>query len=133
MKIVQEFKEFAIKGNAIDLAIGIVIGAAFTQVVNSLVTDVISPPLGLITGHVNFAGLKIHLFNGTYLTYGMFLNTVINFILVALVIFILVKQLNRFRRKPQTVPSEKLCEFCKTSIPVGALRCPHCTSQLSAE
>jgi large conductance mechanosensitive channel len=130
MKIYQEFKEFAVKGNALELAIGIVIGAAFTQVVNSLVNDVISPPLGILLGYVNFAGLRIHLFNGTYLTYGAFLNNVINFLIVSFVIFLVVKQLNRFRRKPQAAPSEKLCPFCQMSIAIAARRCPHCTSQL---
>ena len=124
----QEFREFALKGNAIDLAVGIVIGAAFNQVINSLVTDVISPPLGVIIGRVNFINLKLHLYNQTYLTYGVFLNTLINFVIVAFAIFILVKQINRFRK--QAPASEKNCPYCHTDIPIQATRCPACTSQL---
>ncbi|HEX5429596.1 MAG TPA: large conductance mechanosensitive channel protein MscL [Patescibacteria group bacterium] len=126
----KEFKEFAVKGNAIDLAVGIVIGAAFTQVVNSLVSDVISPPLGAITGRVNFANLKIHLYGGTFLTYGAFLNTIINFVIVSFAIFLIVRQINRFRRKPNALPTEKTCPFCQTLIPIAAVKCPNCTSNL---
>ena len=130
MKIYEEFKEFAIKGNAIELAVGIVIGAAFTQVVNSLVKDIISPPLGFLTGNVDFSSLSIHLFNHTVLAYGAFLNTIINFIVVSFAIFLIVRQINKFRRKSETAVNEKECPFCKSHIPIAATRCSQCTSQL---
>lgn len=124
----KEFKEFAIRGSALELAIGIVIGAAFNQVINSFVNDVLTPPLGLLTGHINFANLKIHLYNHTYLTYGVFLNNLINFLIVAFAVFLVVKQINRFRK---TAPVEKDCPYCRSKIPIGAIRCPHCTSELN--
>jgi large conductance mechanosensitive channel len=124
----KEFKEFAVRGNAIDLAVGIVIGAAFNQIVNSLVNDIISPILSVITGKVNFSNLSISIF-GNALRYGAFINTVINFVIVSFAVFLLVKQINRFRRK--TDPTEKKCSFCQTEIPVMATRCPNCTSQLN--
>jgi large conductance mechanosensitive channel len=96
MKIHQEFKEFAVKGNAIDLAVGVIIGAAFGKIVDSLVNDIIMPPLGLLLGNINFANLMVHLPNGAAIRYGSFINVSINFCIIALVIFILVKQVNQF-------------------------------------
>ncbi len=130
MSIYSEFKEFALKGNAIDLAVGIVIGAAFNQVVNSLVGDILNPILSIFTGRVNFSGLKFSFFSHT-MQYGLFLNTLINFVIVSFAVFLLVKQINRFRRRPQAMPTEKECPFCKTNIPINAVKCPHCTSQLN--
>lgn len=128
--MLKEFKEFTLKGNAVDLAVGIVVGAAFTKIVNSLVTDIISPPLGIITGHVNFENLKLHLYNNTSLNYGSFLNSLINFVIVAFAIFLIVKQMNRFRKKAPVAVNEKHCQFCQRPIPILATRCPECTSQL---
>jgi large conductance mechanosensitive channel len=127
----KEFKEFAIKGNAIDLAIGVIVGAAFSAVVNSLVNDIILPPFGLILGNLDFSSLKWTFPSGAVLAYGSFINACINFLIVAFAIFLVVKQINRFRRKPQAAPSEKLCPFCKTSINIAATRCPHCTSAIT--
>ena len=124
----KEFKEFAIKGNALDLAVGVIIGAAFSQIVNSLVNDILNPFLSILTGKVDFSKLAVTLL-GTSIRYGAFINALINFILVALVVFLAIKQINRFRKKPE--PNTKDCEFCKSSIPLKALRCPNCTSQLS--
>lgn len=126
----KEFKEFAVKGNAIELAVGIVIGAAFNQVINSLVNDVVTPILSIFTGSVDFSGLKFTVFDQT-LKYGSFLNTLINFLIVSFAVFILIKQVNRFRRSPQEVPNTKECPFCLSPIPLKASRCPSCTSQLS--
>jgi large conductance mechanosensitive channel len=128
----KEFKEFAVKGNAIDLAVGVIVGAAFGKIVDSLVNDIIMPPFGLILGNLNFSRLMVHLRSGADLRYGAFINAVINFLIIAFVIFLLVKQMNRFRRKPEVAaPSEKICPFCQTAIPIKATRCPHCTSQVT--
>ncbi|MBX4204750.1 MAG: large conductance mechanosensitive channel protein MscL [Candidatus Doudnabacteria bacterium] len=127
----KEFKEFAIKGNAIDLAIGVIIGAAFGAVVNSLVHDIILPPFGLILGNIDFSNLKWTFPSGAVLAYGAFINSIINFLIIAFAIFLVVKQMNRFRRKPEADISEKECAFCHTLIPIKASRCPHCTSQLN--
>jgi large conductance mechanosensitive channel len=130
MKIHQEFKEFAVKGNAIDLAVGVIIGAAFGKIVDSLVNDIIMPPLGLLLGNINFANLMVHLPNGAAIRYGSFINVSINFCIIALVIFILVKQVNHFRSKPETAPTQKKCPFCDSSVSLNAKRCPYCTSQI---
>lgn|SRR3989338_4085592 len=128
--MIKEFKEFAIKGNAVELAVGIVVGAAFTSIVNSLVNDLITPILSMLTGHVNLSNLTLGLPGKSVLKYGSFLNSVINFVIVSFAVFLLVKQINRFRRNPNAVPSEKECKFCFTKIPIKATRCPHCTTQL---
>jgi len=125
----REFKEFAIKGNAVDLAVGVVIGAAFGQVVNSLVSDILNPILSLLTGHVNFANLKFSIF-GNPVLYGSFLNTLINFIIVSLAIFLIIEQMSRFRKKPDEAANTKDCPFCLSAINLKATRCPHCTSEL---
>ena len=141
----KEFKEFAVKGNALDLAIGVIIGAAFGKIVTSLVDDIIMPPLGFIIGKIDFSSLFITLGPGGYaslaaakaagapvIAYGNFINTVLNFLIVAFAIFLVVKQINRFKRGEEEKPEGKLCPFCKQSIAVDATRCPHCTSQLES-
>ena len=140
----KEFKEFAVKGNVLDLAVGIIIGAAFGGIVNSLVNDVIMPPIGLLLGRVDFSNLFLTLsgqhFNtlaeaksggAVTLNFGLFVNTLINFLIVAFAVFLVVKQFNRLRRTPVPVaPTTKECSFCKMAIPIEAIRCPHCTSEL---
>jgi large conductance mechanosensitive channel len=143
----KEFRDFAMRGNVIDLAIGVIIGAAFGKIVTSLVSDVLMPPLGLLLGKVDFSSLFINL-SGTHynsladakaagaatLNYGVFINNIIDFLLVAFAVFLLVKQVNRFMPKPaEPAPADaKECDYCKSSIPKAATRCPHCTSQLAA-
>lgn len=140
----KEFKAFAMRGNAIDLAVGIIIGSAFTKIVNSLVNFIIMPPIGKLLGGIDFSNLFINLSsthvntlqeasaaNIPVIAYGAFLNTVIDFLIIALVIFILIKQINRFA--PKTDEKEKIvrkCPFCKEVIADDATRCPHCTSEL---
>lgn len=141
----KEFKEFAMKGNVFDMAVGIIIGAAFGKIVTSFVSDVLMPPLGLLFGKMDFAGLFINLSgkhfatiaeakaaNAATLNYGIFINTVIDFLLVAFAVFLLVKQVNRLKRQPAAAPSTKDCPYCASAIPIPASRCPHCTSQLVA-
>ncbi|MCU0522490.1 MAG: large conductance mechanosensitive channel protein MscL [Anaerolineae bacterium] len=140
----SEFKKFIMRGNVLDLAIGVIIGGAFGAIVQSLVKDVIMPPIGLLLGKVDFAGLFINLSGTKYATlaaaqeagaatinYGLFINTVINFLIVGFVVFLVVKQINRMK-KPEAVaePTTKPCPFCFTDIPKAATRCPNCTSQL---
>ena len=141
--MLKEFKEFAMRGNVLDMAVGIVIGAAFGGIVTSLVNDVLMPPIGLLLGRVDFSNLFINL-KGHYasvaaakaagaptLNVGIFLNTVINFVIVAFAIFLLVRQVNRLLPKPAPAPPVvKECKFCFSSIPQQATRCPHCTSDL---
>ena len=142
--MLEEFREFAIRGNAVDLAVGVIIGAAFGAIVNSLVSDVIMPPIGRLLGGVDFSNLFVVLGHGSYpslkaakeagaatINYGVFLNTVINFLIVAFAVFLLVKGMNRLKREgPAPAPSTKDCPFCATPISVKATRCPHCTSIL---
>lgn len=149
--MLKEFKEFAVKGNVIDMAVGIIIGAAFTGVVQSLVKDVLMPPLGLLMGGVDFSEFFFVLKEGTpsspyptlkaaqeagavTLNYGVFFNTVISFLIVAFAVFILIRYVNKLKRpaeKPEPVtPTIKKCNYCFSDIPVEATRCPHCTSEL---
>jgi large conductance mechanosensitive channel len=141
--MLKDFKEFALKGNVLDLAVAVIIGAAFGKVVSSLVEDVIMPPLGLVLGHVDFRELFIDLSRGGYPTlaaataagapvirYGLFLNAVVTFLIVVFAVFLLVQQVKRWILKPGAGPKE--CPFCASMIPVKAKRCPHCTSQLAA-
>ena len=145
--MLKEFKEFAMRGNVIDLAVGVIIGAAFGGVVTSLVNDVIMPPVGKLMGGVDFKDFFVALDGGTYKTldevkkaavpaiaYGNFINTVINFLIVAFAVFLVVKQVNRFKAPAPAAatPSTKDCKFCGMSIPVKATRCPHCTSELKS-
>jgi large conductance mechanosensitive channel len=145
-KFMQEFKDFALRGNVIDLAIGIVIGAAFGKIITSLVNDIIMPPIGMLMGGVNFADLFYALDGGTYeslaaaqalgapvIAYGAFIMTIIDFIIIAFVIFLVVRWFNSLKKQPAPAPVEpttKECPFCHTEIPIKATRCPHCTSQL---
>jgi large conductance mechanosensitive channel len=140
----KEFKEFAMRGNVIDLAVGVIIGAAFGKIVTSLVDDIIMPPIGLLLRGVDFPNLFITLKGEHYATlveakqhavptlnYGLFLNTIINFLIVAFCVFLLVQQVNRWTRKPEAVVATKECPQCAMSIPINARKCPHCTSQLA--
>jgi large conductance mechanosensitive channel len=129
----KEFKEFALRGNVMDMAVGIIIGAAFTAIITSLVNDILSPLLGLIV-KVNFADLKATV-AGTTFAYGNFIMAVINFILVALVLFLLIRAMNRLassrtKDEPAAAPTTKICPYCKSEIAIDATRCPHCTSEL---
>jgi len=144
--MLKEFKEFAMRGNVLDMAIGIVIGAAFGKIVTSFVSDILMPPIGLLLGGVDFSNIFIVLGSGEYdsleaakeagvatWNIGLFINTVIDFLIIAFAIFLVVKAVNNLKRKeavPPPAPSEKSCPFCTTSIPIKASRCPHCTSQL---
>lgn len=142
----REFKEFISRGNVIDLATAVVIGAAFGKIVDSLVKDIIMPPIGLVLNRVDFSNLYFNLGPGDYATlaeaqaagaptinYGNFINQVISFLIVAFAIFLIIKQVNRFRRASEpAAPTEKVCPRCVMKIPLGATRCPHCTSDLAA-
>jgi large conductance mechanosensitive channel len=139
MGMLKEFKEFAMRGNVVDMAVGIIIGAAFGKIVSSLVNDVIMPPIGLLLGNVDFSQLAITLKEKTAVAeavtikYGIFINTVLDFVIVAFAIFIVIKQINRFKRKeeaPAAEPTTKECPRCFTLIPIKAMRCPNCTSEL---
>lgn len=136
-KFINEFKEFAVKGNAVDMAVGVIIGGAFTAIVTSLVNDILMPVLSLITGGLDFTSLCIVLGEGenaATLNYGAFIAAIINFLLIAFVIFLLVKMINNFsRKKKEEEPAPvttKTCPFCKEEISMDATRCPHCTSEL---
>ena len=141
----KEFKEFAARGNVIDLAVGVIIGAAFGKIVSSLVSDIVMPPIGLLIGRVDFKNLFVSLTGGSFPTladaqkagvptinYGIFLNTVLEFLIVAFVVFLIVRQINRLTPPPVTAPADppKTCPFCASQIPVAAKRCPFCTSNL---
>jgi len=149
----KDFKEFAMRGNVVDMAIGIVIGAAFGTIVKSFVDDVLMPPIGLLLGNVDFSNLFITLKEGAKaagpyasltaakaagavtLNMGLFINTIISFIIIAFAVFLVIKGINRMKREKEAPPAEpttKECPFCFTAIPIQASRCPNCTSQLSA-
>jgi large conductance mechanosensitive channel len=143
--MLQEFKKFALQGNVLDMAIGIIIGAAFGKIVSSLVSDVLMPPIGLIVGNLDFSGLFINLSGQPYATlaqakaanaptlnYGLFLNNTIDFLIVALVVFLMVKQINRFKAKPAPAPAPttRECPRCLSAVPLKASRCAFCTSDL---
>jgi large conductance mechanosensitive channel len=145
--MLRDFREFAMRGNVVDLAVGIIIGAAFGKIVTSLVYDIITPPIGLLLGQVDFSSLFINLLRQPYaslaeakaagaptINYGVFLNTVIDFVIVAFAIFLVVRFINRLRRQPDAAatPTTKECPFCVSVIPLRATRCPHCTSALQA-
>jgi large conductance mechanosensitive channel len=144
--VFKEFKEFAMRGNVMDLAVGVIIGAAFGKIVSSLVEDVLMPPIGRLLGHVDFSGLFISLDHKSYDTlaaakaaaaptvnYGLFINTIINFLIVALVVFLVVQQMNRLTKQPAppAAPTTKDCPQCAMAIPIAAKRCGHCTTQLA--
>jgi len=141
--MLAEFKKFVMRGSVIDLAVGVIIGAAFGKIVSSLVNDVIMPPIGLLLGKVNFANLYINLSGKAYeslaaakeagaatINYGAFFNTIIEFLIVAFVLFLIIKQVNRMQAQKEAAPTTKECPFCGTAIPIQAKRCPNCTSQL---
>ena len=142
--MLKEFKAFAMRGNVMDLTVGVVVGAAFGKIVGSLVDDVLMPVLGLLIGRIDFSNLFVTLGSGTFATiaeakragvatlnYGLFINTIIQFLIVAFAIFVVVKQMNRLQRPaPAAPPATKDCPFCATAIPVAAKKCPHCTSAL---
>lgn len=144
--MLKEFRDFAVKGNMLDLAMGVILGAAFGAIVSSLVRDVLMPPLGKLAGGVDFTDLFLVLGAGAYpslkaardagaatINYGVFINTVINFALVAAALFFVVKAVNAARQRPAPpAPSEKECPECVTKIPLRARRCPHCTSAVAA-
>jgi len=141
MGMMKEFKEFAMRGNVVDMAVGIIIGGAFGKIVTSFVNDVIMPPIGMVLGNVDFSSLAITLKDKTgdveavTLKYGAFINTVLDFVIVAFAIFIVIKQMNRFKKKEEAAPPEpttKACPKCFSDIPIKATRCPHCTSDLQA-
>jgi len=141
----KEFKEFAMRGNVIDLAVGVIIGAAFGKIVSSFVQDIIMPPIGMLLTKVDFSTLFIALDRRHYdnldaakaahaatINYGLFINSIIDFLIVAFCVFLLVQQVNRWTKKPEPVaaPTTKDCPQCAMSIPINAKRCPHCTSQI---
>lgn len=148
--MLKEFKEFAMRGSVMDMAVGIIIGAAFGGIVNSFVSDIIMPPIGVLLGKVDFSNLYIILKEGAVsgpfaslaeakkagavaISYGVFINTVINFLIVAFVIFLFIRNINRVKREkeaPPAVPTTKECAYCFSAIPIKATRCPHCTSEL---
>ena len=143
--MLKEFKEFIARGNVIDLAVAVIIGAAFGKIITSLVNDVIMPPIGMLTGGVDFKNLFISL-RGSYATleeakkanaptinYGQFIQNIIEFLIIAFVIFLIVKAINRMNRRPEELPpTMKACPFCYSNIPVQARRCPQCTSEIQA-
>ena len=135
-KFMEEFKAFAMRGNVIDMAVGVIIGGAFTAIVNSLVNDMLMPLLSLLTGGFDFSGLCIALGEGenaATINYGSFISAIINFLLIALVIFLIIKAINKVSRKKKeeaAAPTTKECPYCKEQIAIEATRCPHCTSEL---
>jgi large conductance mechanosensitive channel len=143
--MLKEFRAFVMRGNVVDLAIAVVLGAAFGAIVTSFVNDLLMPPLGLVLGRVNFADLFVSLDGQSYpslaaakaagaptFNYGAFINTVVNFLIIAFAVFLLVRQINRLMTKPApaAAPTTKECSFCASMIPLKATRCPHCTSEL---
>ncbi|MEA3203781.1 MAG: large conductance mechanosensitive channel [Thermoplasmata archaeon] len=146
MKVLKEFREFAIRGSVVDLAVGVIIGAAFGKIVTSLVNDILMPPIALLLGSVDFANrywvLRGSVPPGTALAdakglkgvvtlnYGQFLNVVLEFVIVAFAVFLLIKQINRLKRRQATTPENKTCPECASAIPLAARRCPLCTSAL---
>jgi large conductance mechanosensitive channel len=144
----KEFKEFAMRGNVVDMAVGIVIGVAFGGIVNSFVSDIIMPPIGLVLGSVDFSSLFLVLKEGKVagpyeslaiakaagavtLNYGVFFNTIISFLIITLAVFLLIRNINRMKKKEEApAPATKECPYCLLAIPVKAVRCPHCTSEL---
>jgi large conductance mechanosensitive channel len=147
--MLKEFKEFAMRGNVVDMAVGIIIGAAFGAIVQSLVADVIMPPIGLILGNVDFSNLFVVLKEGAAaapyaslaeaqkagavtINYGKFLNAVVSFVIVAFAVFMLIRAINQLKRKEEAAPTTKECTQCFSTIPIKAKRCPNCTSELKA-
>jgi large conductance mechanosensitive channel len=145
MSIASEFKQFVMRGNVLDLAVGFIMGAAFGKIVSSFTNDVLMPPIGLLLGQVDFSSLYINLSSKQFATladakaagapaiaYGMFINTVIDFVIVALAVFVLVKWVNRLVGPKPAAPKSRECPFCISKIPLAATRCAHCTSEVKA-
>jgi len=146
--MLKEFKEFVMRGNVVDMAVGIIIGVAFGKIVSSFVSDILMPPIGLILGKVNFSNLFIDLSGNNYVTleeatkagaatinYGLFFNTILDFAIVAFVIFLIIRQINRMKREYEPAPAApdtKECPFCLSTVPLKAVRCPNCTSELKS-
>jgi large conductance mechanosensitive channel len=145
--MLKDFREFVVRGNVVDMAVGIIIGAAFGVIVKSLVSDVIMPPIGLLLGKVDFANLFVVLRDGATagpyrsladaqaagavtINYGTFINTIVSFLIVSFAVYLLVRQINRLRREQE--PATKECPYCLSSVPLKAVRCAHCTSELAA-
>lgn len=142
--MLKEFKEFAMRGNVLDMAVGIILGVAFGKIVTSFVNDILMPPIGLLLGRVDFSNLFLDLSGRGYATlaeaqaaaaptlnYGVFFNHVLDFVIVAFAIFLLVRRVNRQRREPPAEPTTRECPFCVSTISLRATRCPHCTAQLT--
>jgi len=152
MSLAQDFKKFAMRGNVVDMAVGIIIGGAFGTIVKSLVDDVLMPPIGMLIGNVDFANLFLVVKSGdpagpyatlaaakeagaVSMAYGMFINALVSFLIVAFAVFLLIRAMVKLQSKedaPPAAPTTKDCDYCKTSIPIKAVRCPHCTSELKA-
>jgi len=147
--MLKAFKDFALRGNVVDLAIGIVIGGAFSNIVSSFVSDILMPPIGLLLGNTDFSNFFINLSGRRYdslaaaeeagaatINYGVFINTILDFVIIAFALFLIVRQINRLQRQKEeekpAEPTTKQCPYCMTEIPVEATRCPHCTSHLEA-
>jgi len=143
--MLKEFRDFAMRGNVVDLAVGVIIGAAFGKIVSSLVNDVLMPPIGLLLGNIDFSNIFIPLSMHHYdsiaaakaagaptINIGIFINNIIDFVIVAFVIFLLIRQMNRLMPKPAAPVTTKDCPRCATAIPLAATRCPHCTSELAS-
>ena len=152
MSLAQDFKKFAMRGNVVDMAVGIIIGGAFGTIVKSLVDHVLMPPIGMLIGNVDFANLFLVVKSGdpagpyatlaaakeagaVSMAYGMFINALVSFLIVAFAVFLLIRAMVKLQSKedaPPAAPTTKDCDYCKTSIPIKAVRCPHCTSELKA-
>lgn len=146
--MLKEFKEFALRGNVLDLAIGIIIGGAFSTIVNSFVADILMPPIGMLLGNADLSELYVNLSGGTYaslaaaqeagaatINYGLFINSIVDFTIIAFALFLIVRQVNRLQREEEEQPAEpttKECPYCLAEIPIEATRCQHCTSQLES-
>ena len=141
--MLEEFKKFALRGNVVDLAVGVVIGGAFGKIVTSLVNDIIMPPLGLLLGKMDFSSLYINLSGTTYaslseakkagaatINYGMFINTILDFLIIALAIFLLIRQINKLAKPKETPPETKECPHCLSKVPIKATKCAFCISEL---
>jgi large conductance mechanosensitive channel len=143
--MLKEFKAFAMRGNFVDMAVGIVIGAAFGKIVSSFVTDILMPPLSLILGGIDFSNYFLNFSGKPYgslaaakaagaatINYGLFINNIIDFLIVAFAMFMVIRQINRLTAAPETTPTTKPCPYCFSTVPIPATRCPNCTSELKA-
>ena len=143
MSFCEEFKKFAMRGNVVDMAVGVIIGGAFGKIVSSAVSDIIMPPISMALGKVDFTNMFISLNGKQYATlaaaqkagapvlaYGKFFNSILDFVILALIVFLMIRQINKLTPEPEPAPEPRLCPYCKSEIPEDATRCPHCTSQL---